>query len=302
MSRRLPVLIAIPLALVVAGTAVAARPFPARIDLPDGWAPEGITDGHGTTAYVGSLVDGAIAQVNVRTGSVSVLAAGAPGRVTAGIDYEDGPNRLWAAGGPTSEVRAYDAKTGALLQTYTFQSGFLNDVVVTRDAVYVTDSNVQQLIVIPLPRDGSVPDPASAFTLPLTGDIDYGEGFNANGIVALHGWLVLVQSSTGLLFRVDPETGVTRTIDLGGASVSFGDGLELRGSTLYAVRNQLGEIEVIRLAGDVLSGTLVDTLAPQGVDVPTTVAFVAGRLWLVNARFNTPVTPETEYWLTRIRP
>jgi len=302
MARRLPVLVAVPLALVIAGTAAAARPFPARIDLPDGWAPEGITDGHGTTAYVGSLADGSIAEVNVRTGDVSVLAAGAPGRVTVGIDYEDGANRIWAAGGPTSEVRAYDATTGALLETYTFQSGFLNDVVVTHDAVYVTDSNVQQLIVIPLPGDGSVPDPATAFTLPLTGDIVYGDGFNANGIVALHGWLVLVQSGTGLLFRVDPTTGETRTIDLGGATVSFGDGLELRGSTLYAVRNQLGEIEVIRLAGDVLSGSLVDTLSPAGVDVPTTAAFIAGRVWLVNARFNTPVTPDAEYWLTRVTP
>jgi len=52
----------------------------------------------------------------------------------------------------------------------------------------------------------------------------------------------------------------------------------------------------------VLSGRLVDTLSPEGVDVPTTAAFIAGRLWLVNARFNTPVTPDAEYWLTRVTP
>ncbi len=41
----------------------------------------------------------------------------------------------------TGDVRAYDASTGALLATYQPGGvGLLNDVIVTRDAVYVTDS------------------------------------------------------------------------------------------------------------------------------------------------------------------
>ena len=301
MSRRLLFPAAALLGLSLAVPAVAA-PFPSEIPLPDGYRPEGITDGTGTTAYVGSLADGAIVSVNVRTGSVEPLAAGAAGRVTAGLDYEDGAHRLWAAGGPTGEVRVYDARTGEILETYSVTAGFLNDVVVTEDAVYVTDSlSPQQLIVIPLPEDGSVPDPADAFALPLTGDLSFSTAFNANGIVASDGWLILVQSNEGLLFRVDPTTGVTEEIDLGGASVSFGDGLELVGSTLYVVRNQLGEIVEIRLADDLLSGTVVDTLEPEGVDVPTTAAFVAGRLWLVNARFGTAPGADTAYWITGTR-
>ena len=302
MSRRLLAPIAAVVAAALLAAPAAAAPFPSTIQLPDGWQPEGITDGTGTTAYVGSLADGAIASVNVRTGDVDPLAAGATGRATVGLDYEDGAHRLWAAGGGTGEVRAYDARTGTLLETYTFTAGFLNDVVVTHDAVYVTDSGIQQLIVIPLPDDGSVPDPTTAFTLPLIGDIHYTSDFNANGIVARDGWLILVQSGTGLLFRVDPATGEARTIDLGGQSLSAGDGLELVGSTLYVVRNQLGQIVRIRLARDLLSGTVVDTLIPAGVDVPTTAAFIAGRLWLVNARFNTPPSPETPYWLTSVKP
>lgn len=301
MSRRLLIPAAALLALSLAAAPTFAAPFPTEIPLPDGYQPEGITDGTGTTAYVGSLADGAIVSVNVRTGTVDPFAAGAEGRVTVGLDYEDEAHRLWAAGGPTGEVRAYDARTGAVLETYTFTAGFLNDVAVSDDAVYVTDSLIQQLIVIPLPDDGSVPDPADAFTLPLTGDLVYIAGFNANGIVASGGWLILVQSNTGLLFRIDPATGATETIDLGGASVSFGDGLELVGSTLYVVRNQLGEIVEIRLADDLLSGTVVNTLTPDGVDFPTTAAFIAGRLWLVNARFNTNPEPDTAYWLTGTR-
>ena len=300
MARRLIAPFAAVLALLLLVAPVSAHPFPARIDLPDGWAPEGITAGRGNIAYVGSLADGAIARVNLRSGDVSPLAAGAPGRVTVGVDYERGRHRIWAAGGATSEVRAYDARSGALLQTYHLTTGFLNDVVVTRRAVYVTDSNLQQLIVVPLGRHGRLPDPSAAFVLPLTGDIQYGAGFNANGIVASRGWLILVQSNTGQLFRVNPRTGETREIDLGGASVSSGDGLEVVGSRLFVGRNsQRGRrVPARRPPGLGAAGAGDHVAGPRRAH---DVAFSAGRLWVVNARFNTLPTPTTAYWITRLR-
>src|SRR5437868_3620470 len=109
MPRRLAALPVALAALALGAMPALAAPFPTRIDLPGGWAPEGITSGRGLTAYVGSLSTGAIAQVDLRTGSVFTLAAGAPGRVSVGLDYEARTNRLWVAGGPTSEVRVYDA-------------------------------------------------------------------------------------------------------------------------------------------------------------------------------------------------
>jgi streptogramin lyase len=306
MRRRLT--LALGLVLMLAGTLalpVMARndtQFPARIDLPDGWQPEGITAGRGTTVYVGSLANGAILEVDVRTGARDVLVPGAAGEVAVGVEYEAGRNRLWVAGGGTGEVRVYDATTGALLRTYTFSpTGFLNDLVVTRDAVYVTDSGIQELKVIPLGSGGSLP--ASGTTLPLTGDIQYvPNAFNVNGIVAAGRWLILVQSVTGQLFRVDPDTGVGEAIDLGGASASFGDGLELVGRTLYVVRNQLEEVAVFRLGAKLESARLIGSIVPaeEAADVPTTVAFQAGRLWAVNARFGTPPTPATDYWITRL--
>ena len=48
----------------------AVKPFPDRIELPDGFQPEGITIGPGATAYVGSLATGAIYAVNLRTGEL----------------------------------------------------------------------------------------------------------------------------------------------------------------------------------------------------------------------------------------
>jgi hypothetical protein len=306
MKRRLSAVLA--LAMVVslfAAPASAARPFPNRIDLPNGWAPEGITAGRGTSVFVGSLADGAIWQADVRTGAGSVLVDGVAGKVAVGTEYEAGANRLWVAGGPgpTGEVRVYDASSGALLQTYTFSpAGFLNDLVVTDDAVYVTDSFIQQLDVIPLGPDGALPDPADVETLPLSGDIAFvPDQFNANGIVEARGWLIVVQSITGQLFRVDPATGVATEIDLGaGVDASFGDGLEVHGGTLYVVQNQLNRVEVFKLGPGLASADLQGFLTSSDLSVPTTAAFVRGSLYAANARFGTPVTPDTEYWITRL--
>jgi hypothetical protein len=172
---------------------------------------------------------------------------------------------------------------------------------VTDDAVYVTDSGIQQLDVIPLGPGGALPDPADVTTLPLTGDIVFVPNqFNANGIVESGGWLIVVQSYTGQLFRVDPATGVATEIDLGGFDVRFGDGLEVHGSTLYVVQNQLNRIAVFQLGPDLESASFRGFRKSSQLDVPTTVAWVAGRLYAVNARFGTPGTPDTEYWITRL--
>src|SRR3712207_6895860 len=48
-----------------------------------------------------------------------------------------------------------------------------------------------------------------------------------------------IYSALGRLFTVDPQSGVARAIDLGGASVSNGDGILLSGQTLYVVRNRI---------------------------------------------------------------
>lgn len=313
MNRRSTFVFALIVALATIGAVaipVAAHDspqFPARINLPDGWAPEGITAGLGDTVFVGSLANGAIWKGNVRTGHGRLLVPGVTGNVAVGVEYEARANRLWVAGGPTGKVRVYNASTGRLLKTYSFTGGadgiFLNDLVVTRSAVYVTDSKTKQLDVIPIGLYGRLVRPSRVRTLPLSGDIAWVAGpdeFNANGIVARDGWLILVQSNAGKLFRVNPRTGVTRNINLGGASVGSGDGLELNGSTLYVVRNQLNKVAVFRLGARLRSAVWVRDLTRPSLDIPTTAALQAGRLWVVNARFGTAVTPDTDYWITRL--
>jgi hypothetical protein len=279
-------------------------PFPARIDLPDGFLGEGIEKGRGTTFFVGSLADGAIWRGDFRSGSGAVFVPGVPGRVSGGIAYEQRRNRLWVAGGGPAlggegDVRVYDASSGALLARYEPPgAGLLNDVAITHDAVYVTDSFVAQLAVIPLPADGSLPRRAA--TLPVTGDLVQTEGFNLNGIVAKDGVLIVAQSSTGKLFRVDPATGVADEVELGGAAFGVVDGLELRGRTLYVVRNVDNRVTMVRLAACLTSGVVLGDLTDPSLDFPTTATVAAGRLWAVNLRFFTPPGPTTQYWITRL--
>jgi hypothetical protein len=179
-------------------------------------------------------------------------------------------------------------------------AGALNDVAITHDAVYVTDSFKAQLVKIPLPADGSLPPTNSATLLPITGDfVQTPDAANLNGIVYKSGVLIVAQSSTGLLFRVDPGTGLATKIDLGDETLNNVDGLELHGHLLYAVRNS-NQVTVVRLGSQLATGTVLGNITDPGLDVPTTATVAAGRLWVVNARFGTGPTPDTKYWITQL--
>jgi hypothetical protein len=312
--RRFVVLFIAVLAFVLAPWPATAAPpdnFPDQINLPNGFFPEGIESGRGTSFFVGSLVDGAILRGDLRTGSSAVLAEGATGRVSVGIAYEASRNRLWVAGGGpsffgTGDVRVYDASSGQLLRTFAIPAPpdplvrFLNDVAVTSDAVYVTDSFNPQLVKIALPANGSLPGVNAATLLPVGGEFVQTAGANLNGIVAKSGALVVAQSSTGKLFRIDPATGTAEEIDLGGVTLGGVDGLELQGRTLYAVRNT-NQVSVVRLDSQFATGTVLGDITDPDLDVPTTATVAAGRLWAVNARFGTmPPPPDKEYWITQL--
>jgi sugar lactone lactonase YvrE len=281
----------------------AAGGYPETIRLPDGFQPEGIDAGRGNQVFVGSIPTGAIWSGNLRTGRGDVLVPGRAGRAAIGLKV-DRRERLFVSGGPTGRAFVYDARDGSDIREYTLTTGttFVNDVVVTRTAAYFTDSRQQQLYVLDLGRRGRLP--AAARTLPLTGDLDYPEppGFELNGITATRNGrrLISVQSSVGKLFLIDPRSGDTEEIDLGGASVPQGDGLLLDGRTLYVVQNRMNQIAVIRLDRDLDEGRIVRTLTDDDFDVPTTIARKGRYLWAPNARFGTTPTPDTRYDVVRI--
>jgi sugar lactone lactonase YvrE len=140
-------------------------------------------------------------------------------------------------------------------------------------------------------------------TLPLTGDFQVVPGFNANGITQTPDGraLIIDQTATGLLFRVDPATGNTTQIDLGGALLPNADGMLLDGRTLFVVQNANNQVAVVHLNRAGTAGTVVQTLTDPRFDVPTTVAEFGNRLYLPNARFSTPPTPTTTYTAVAIR-
>ena len=83
--------------------------------------------------------------------------------------------------------------------------------------------------------------------------------------------------------------------------MTAGDGLLLIGGTLYVVQNRLNKIAVLDLNNSGTKGTLVRTITSPDFDVPTTAAFFGKRLYLPNARFTTPPTPTTPYWVTAVQ-
>ncbi|HEX6288798.1 MAG TPA: hypothetical protein VFZ66_06380 [Herpetosiphonaceae bacterium] len=279
--------------------------FPSVISLPNGWLPEGVVTGRGPIIYSGSRANGAIYAADLRTGEGSILVAGATGRVAVGLDFDRRSNYIFVAGGATGDAYVYDAATGAEVAYYDFTSStatFINDVIVTRDAAYFTDSRQPVLYRVPLGPAGEVSAADGFEAIPLSGAWQQGTGNNANGIEATADGksLIVVNSSLGRLFEVDPQSGVATVIDLGGASVTNGDGILLSGQTLYVVRNRLNQIAVVELAPDLSTGTVVDTITNPAFDVPTTVAAFGNSLYAVNARFGTPNTPETTYTIVRV--
>jgi sugar lactone lactonase YvrE len=301
----LRILTAALLLCALAAPAASARSYPETIALPDGWQPEGIATGFGNQFFAGSRATGGIYKGDLKTGQGAVLVPGRTGGAATGMKV-DRRNRLFVSGAGTGTASVYGAGNGTLLRRYTLTADptFINDVTLTRRAAYFTDSVNRRLYVLELERHGRLP--ADAKTLPLTGDLQYDTDpntFELNGIAAAgERRLITVQSRTGKLFLVNAGSGATREIDLGGGSVPNGDGILLRGRTLYVVQNQDNKIAVVHLEQGLRRGAIKRYLTDADFDVPTTLAARGGFLWAVNARFTTLPTPTTTYDVVRVTP
>src|SRR5918994_1939879 len=271
------VLLGTVVALVVATTA-AARPFPTVIALPTGFQPEGIAVGEGHTFYVGSIPTGAIFRGDLRTGDGAVLVPAQAGRNAIGLSTDE-RGRIFVAGGPTGQGYVYDTQTGASLASFQLAAPgvptFVNDVVVTNDAAWFTDSFQPVLYRLAIAPDGT---PGRVTTPPPSGDFTFLPG------------------------------GAANEIELTGGNVAFGDGILLDGKTLYVVQNQLNRVAIVALSPDLGSGAITGHLTspptnPGLLQVPTTVAEFGNRLYLVNARFNVPPAdrPTADYSVAKLR-
>ena len=131
-----------------------------------------------------------------------------PGRrAIAGIYVDQRSNLLFASGTQSGRAFVFDAGSGAELASYqltTASAKFVNDVIVTRDAAYFTNSFAAEIYRVPLGPGGRLPDQSAVQTIPLTGAWVQNPGvfvFNANGIEATSNgrWLLIIDSTRGTL-------------------------------------------------------------------------------------------------------
>jgi streptogramin lyase len=318
LPRRAPlVAVALLLAAAAALTLVAlALPvrsgaqgaYPPVIMLPNGWQPEGIAAGPGNILYVGSIPTGRVQRIDPRTGDQRTVVPQREGRAAIGLKARDG--LLYVAGGPTGRAFVYDARTGADVRTVpltTSSTTFVNDVVLARGAAWFTDSRQPQLYRLGLGRRGR--PAAAARTVPLSGDLQYDaepQTTDVNGIVAANRGrtLLVIQSRTSSLFRVDAATGASRRVTITGGDgqeLVNGDGLLREGRTLYVVQNRSNRIAVVRLSPSLASGRILRYITDTDFAVPTTVARKRQFLYAPNARFGTTPGPATTYGVVRVR-
>ncbi len=296
--RWIPALLVTVLLTVGLAGPAAARPFPDVIPLPNGWQAEGIATGPGATVYAGSLANGAIWKGDLRAGIGGVLVPGQTGRIAVGLKHSRG--LLFVAGGPTGQAYVYNASTGAEVAVLQLASAgsFVNDVTVTPDSAWFTDSFRAVLYRVPLIGGQPAGDPEE---VPLTGAwIQVPDAFNANGIDATPNGrtLIVVNSTTGAIYTVDPTTGHASSIDTD-AELTFGDGILLRGRELTVVRNQLNQVLPMRVSPTLTSATLQATISDPNFDIPTTAAAFGNTLYVVNAAFG-QTGPDVPYEIVKV--
>ena len=289
---------ALAVALLPAASA-SASDGPDTIALQTGSLPEGITTGPGETFFAGARKDGAVRQYSAVTGELlRTVVAPREGEVAVGMLYDAATERLYVAGGATGDLTVYDAPTGTVLFTANAGPGrFLNDVTVTKDAAYFTDSLSAQLVVVPFGKRGALPSPEDVRVLSLGGDYVQPSGFGLNGIRDLPNGDLLVVSG-GVLYVVDPQDGTADRVEQSGRALSGGDGLELVGRTLFVVNGYGGnEVVQLRLQKDFSATTVTTVLdqtdTPSTLDRPTTGALVGGDLYVVNGRFGSISATDT---------
>jgi hypothetical protein len=290
---------AIAVLALLAPAAPAGSDAQRTIALPPEFRPEGIASGPKDSFYVGSIPQGSVYRGSYRTGEGEVLVPPHPGRNHTGLKVDRRHERLFVSGGPSKGIYVYDSETGVDVAAFALpDAGFVNDVVLTRKAAYFTDSLVQQLYRVKIGRHGGLGEPER---IPIEGDLEYEAGFNANGIEAVGNGhrLIVVQSNTGKLFSVNPRNGRSREIELDEALVN-GDGILLRGRTLYVVRNRDNLIAVVDLKRNLRSGEVEEEITDPLLDVPTTIAPFKRFVYAVNARFDRPDVSDDD--IVRLRP
>jgi sugar lactone lactonase YvrE len=262
--------------------------------------PEGVA-AKGRVFFVGATGDGTIYRGTIDDPIVREFIPGAMGKSAIGIELFRG--KLYVAGGGTGQIVVYDLATKQVVASFeTGTGGFLNDLVVTHSGdVFVTDSFRPVLwhVTAAQVRNGS----GTPEGIPVGPEIAYQSGFNLNGIVARKGGsqLIVVQSNTGFLFRIDLDDDATsgREILRIDAEPLHGDGLLLDAGRLIVVEGSPAALTFVKLKGNATRGVVVETRTDTLLRGPSTVDRAQDLYLVVNADFATSRMPFTVVGLPR---
>ena len=313
------------LALSAQSISAGEKPFAKIVPALDGAPPEGFTIGKGTTAYNGSI-DGSIFKVNLRNGQGEILVPAEPDFDFVnechklGMRVDPRSNYLFVAGCINGDAYVFDADSGEEIMKYQLAPQYestINDIAITKDAVYFTDFAQPFIYRLPLSKNGRIPsDEDAATAIPLTGDFEVGDnnfGAFANGIVATPDGKTLIvgNSGTSKIFRVDPTTGHADEIivspPLVGFPAGFQDAIVLHDGVLFILTPDASDtyppvdrVQVVVLNEDMLTGNLVGTIIDSDMDGVASGAMHGDSLYVNNARYwDYPGLP-TEYWITKL--
>jgi hypothetical protein len=312
--RPLKLFLSVALVPLLAAPAMAV-PRPSSIPLPVDFQPEGIAVGAGNTFYVGSLRSGDIYRGDLRSGAGAIFVDAPSDRVAVGMRVDEARHWLVVAGGATGHAYVYDTGDGTTVADLVLGPAgatFSNDVAITRSALYFTDTFAPTIYKVPVLANGTF-----GVTQPITvtgpAGVVVAGGFGLNGIDSTNrGWLIVNHTALGILALVDPNTGVSREIQLSGPGLVAGtpDGLQLEGHTAWVVQNFDNSIARVKLSPKLTSGRVVEVIRSDLFRVPTTVARHGRWLALVNGRFDLGFPPPfgpgappgTEFDVVQIRP
>jgi sugar lactone lactonase YvrE len=246
---------------------------------------------------------------DLRTGSYAELVP-PTGRMAVGMKFDARSNSLFVAGGVSGGATVYDATSGAEIAFYQLVAPgvtIINDVTVTREAAYFTDSFRPFLGRVALGPNG---EPGQGVLVPLpanfgnSGSCTFGLPPRANGIAATPDGkhLIVVHMSEGQLYLFDTTTFATIPIVVsggdaaGGAAACGGDGLLLDGTTLYVVQAPLNRVAVIEMSADYFSGVVTRYITEPfasnpALQFPTTIAEFGNSLYAVTYG-DIPPTPD----------
>jgi hypothetical protein len=262
--------------------------------------PEGVAVQKRTRSfYVSITADGAIYRGTFGSDSVAPYIPGGAGKAAVGIKVRG--DRLYVAGGPTGTITVYDLSSKRAIATFdTGAGGFLNDLVVTRSGdVWVTDSFRPTLWHVSADQVRAGGGTPQAIDLSSVFGSTPGE-FHANGIVALDSHrFVVVDSTTGTLYRIDVRRGAATVDDVDGVSVPGGDGMIRDRRRLVLAQGNPAQLSFVKLTRSARRGVLRRTQTSANLRGPSTVARARKLYLVVNADFATSTKPFTVAGLPR---